>query len=336
MKINGKTILSTSSTTTNYVVKQSSTTGTLINSQIFDNGTNVGIGTTSPSEKLDVNGVIRGLMPNDPLSGAVTAKFLSFSGNPFGLVFRGYASGAHSIQSQRESSDSSLFPLILQPLGGNVGIGTSSPVSLLHINNANTNPNALTVGNNNNGAIFGCTTGGNPIIGNYTGDLPIQFGYFSGGISTSFTERMRIDAGGNVGIGTTSPTARFQVGDLYRVSSDGVTNWGITGGMGVLSWDANLAIIGGLENTAVQFRANNAEVMRLTLAGNVGIGISSPDSSALLEIRSSTQGFLPPRMTTSERDNINSPANGLMIFNTDNETVDVFANGSGWRTIAYV
>lgn len=94
---------------------------------------NIGIGTSSPSEKLDVNGIIRGLMPNDPSSGGITAKFLSYSPNPYGLIFRGYASGAHSIQSQRESSVNELFPLILQPLGGNVGIATTSPNALLDV-----------------------------------------------------------------------------------------------------------------------------------------------------------------------------------------------------------
>ena len=224
---------------------------------IITSSGNVGIGTSSPSEKLDVNGVIRGLMPSDPLSGAITAKFLSFSPNPYGLIFRGYDSGAHSILSQRESSVSTLFPLILQPLGGNVGIGT------------------------------------------------------------------------------TSPTARFQVGDLYKVTNDGVTTWGATNAMGILSWDTNLVMIGGLPNTAVQFRANNVEVMRLTTSGNVGIGASSPEQSAILELKSQSKGFLLPRMTISERDNISSPANGLMIFNTDTESIDVFTNGSGWIGLAY-
>jgi hypothetical protein len=95
---------------------------------------NVLIGTNTDSgHKLDVNGVIRGIMPSDPTTGAVTAKFLSYAANPFGLIFRGYATGAHSIQSQRETSNSELYPLLLQPLGGNVGIGPNIPTSALQI-----------------------------------------------------------------------------------------------------------------------------------------------------------------------------------------------------------
>jgi len=54
------------------------------------------------------------------------------------------------------------------------------------------------------------------------------------------------------------------------------------------------------------------------IAQNVGIGAESftPDPSAGLEVKFSDKGFLPPRMTTAERDAINSPADGLIIFNT--------------------
>ena len=50
--------------------------------------------------------------------------------------------------------------------------------------------------------------------------------------------------------------------------------------------------------------------------GQVGIGTNSPNASAQLEIRSTTKGFLPPRMTTAKRNAISNPADGLIIFNT--------------------
>lgn len=48
---------------------------------------------------------------------------------------------------------------------------------------------------------------------------------------------------------------------------------------------------------------------------NVGIGTAMPDPSALLELKSSEKGFLIPRMTQAERDAIQLPATGLLIFN---------------------
>ncbi len=64
-------------------------------------------------------------------------------------------------------------------------------------------------------------------------------------------------------------------------------------------------------------------------AGRVGIGTPSPDASALLDMTSSAQGFLPPRMTTAQRDAIAAPAAGLMIFNATMNQYQ-FWNGSAW------
>ena len=56
---------------------------------------------------------------------------------------------------------------------------------------------------------------------------------------------------------------------------------------------------------------------------NIGIGTSSPHSSAALEISSTSKGLLLPRMTTAQRDAMSNPATGLMIYNTDSNCIDV-------------
>jgi hypothetical protein len=53
------------------------------------------------------------------------------------------------------------------------------------------------------------------------------------------------------------------------------------------------------------------------LSGTFGLGTNSPDASAKLDITSTTQGFLPPRMTGAQRNLINNPIQGLMIYCTD-------------------
>lgn len=65
----------------------------------------------------------------------------------------------------------------------------------------------------------------------------------------------------------------------------------------------------------------------------LGVGTSSPDASAILDVESTTQGMLAPRMTSTERDAISSPANGLIIYNTTLELFNYY-NGISWRNLA--
>jgi len=53
-------------------------------------------------------------------------------------------------------------------------------------------------------------------------------------------------------------------------------------------------------------------------------------ASALLEMESTTKGFLPPRMTTTQRDAIVTPATGLKIYNTTLGTTDTY-DGATWQ-----
>ena len=67
--------------------------------------------------------------------------------------------------------------------------------------------------------------------------------------------------------------------------------------------------------------------------GQVGIGTSNPDAAAIIEIASTTQGVLFPRMTKVQRDAITSPPIGLMLFVTDdNEGLYIYKT-SGWVQI---
>ena len=62
----------------------------------------------------------------------------------------------------------------------------------------------------------------------------------------------------------------------------------------------------------------------------VAIGGTSVDSSAILDLQSTTAGLLVPRMTATQRQNIQLPAQGLIIYETDNSTFKVFDNSNGW------
>jgi hypothetical protein len=65
---------------------------------------------------------------------------------------------------------------------------------------------------------------------------------------------------------------------------------------------------------------------------NIGVGTVTPDASAKLDVNSTVQGFLPPRMTTAQRNAIVSPANGLQIYNSTTGCLN-FYSGSAWYEV---
>jgi len=69
----------------------------------------------------------------------------------------------------------------------------------------------------------------------------------------------------------------------------------------------------------------------------VGIGVSTENinPSAQLEVLSTNKGFLPPRMTTAQRDLINSPATGLVIFNTTTNSLE-YKSSTGWVSLTTI
>ena len=73
-----------------------------------------------------------------------------------------------------------------------------------------------------------------------------------------------------------------------------------------------------------------AILFSLHVSAQTGIGTTSPHASAKFEVFSENKGFLPPRMTASQRGNIPSPAAGLMVYQTDGTTGLYYYNGSAW------
>jgi hypothetical protein len=73
------------------------------------------------------------------------------------------------------------------------------------------------------------------------------------------------------------------------------------------------------EDAGMRFYTNNIERARITNTGNVGIGTATPDASARLDVASTNQGFLPPRVALTAKNAaapITTPATGLMVYNT--------------------
>ena len=69
--------------------------------------------------------------------------------------------------------------------------------------------------------------------------------------------------------------------------------------------------------------------------GSFGYGTMTPDASAVVQMDSTTKGFLPPVMRTAEKGSIASPATGLMVFDTDLGKLCVYT-GAAWETVTSV
>ncbi len=68
--------------------------------------------------------------------------------------------------------------------------------------------------------------------------------------------------------------------------------------------------------------------------GSVGIGTSTPNAKAILDLQSTEKGFLPPRMTTAQRDAISTPDSGMTIFNISVNEFQIRSDGA-WKSLVY-
>lgn len=149
------------------------------------------------------------------------------------------------------------------------------------------------------------------------------------------------DNGTNVGIGTTNSFSKLEIVGLATswADSPSIIFSDNAGTINSRRWlIGNVATDYGSLNFAVSSTNSNDPTnskMTITKEGNVGIGLTNPSSSAILHLKSNSKGFLPPTMSTSERDSIGGPENGLIIFNEDSQTIEVYTT-AGWKSLLYI
>lgn len=186
----------------------------------------------------------------------------------------------------------------------------------------------------------------------------------------SSSERMRITNSGNVGINTSNPSAKLEVKDTLesfqiRVDGGGASQEGIRSAGGgnlatynpstydwqfgpltmnpaffLMSFNGQEVLYGNVTPTNIPVKNNigvgNSSIYddgnRVSIGLPVIIGASLPFPSAALDITSTTQGVLFPRMTTAEKNAISPVTPGLVVYDTTLNKLCV-RTASAWQTI---
>lgn len=126
--------------------------------------------------------------------------------------------------------------------------------------------------------------------------------------------------------------------NLHKVLRAVTTGANASSSVRSFAFEANNTHTGtGSVNVGATFSASGGDANHAILVGptngNVGFGTTDPVASSILELSSTTRGFLAPRMNTTQQNAISSPATGLLIYNTDSALFRYY-NGSAWASIA--
>ena len=298
------------------------------NGDSYLNGGNVGIGTTSPDSLLEI-------------SSGTTTDFLKLTStgslaSPSKIIFEKSATEQGIVEYVRngdlriyntdsdggvliDGSSASGNDLYVKN-DGNVGIGTSSPVSKLHIDEAGTISPALFIDTVRYGA---------SIIGDGTSNSQYLLNLQSNGGSTDV---MRVQSSGNVGIGTTSPAATLDV--VGRIGlNDGNNNVSVgdLAGDALTTGDSNVAMgyqalsseTQGDRNVAIGFSAlQNQNFTSSTDAYNTAVGYSA-GTAITTGINNTIIGGLAGDALTTGEDNTALGYNALTSAQADSRNTAI-------------
>lgn len=252
--------------TASYVPKWTDA-NTLGNSQIFDNGTNVGIGTASPTSRLHISGASTIFQITD------TNKNTNNS-----LHISAISQTAWGIGTDTSGTFTGTKVAITD--AGNVGIGTSTPNRTTEIVGGSGATLGVSTSANGASLLYGrlamySTAGSNSFI-DYGGEIRSYSGagidysdlrfYTAAGAAS--TEKLRITSAGNVGIGTTTVSDKLTIKGTVALRNDEVAaGYGTLNIVPAAAIGASANRIAALNTTDIAFETSSAERFRITNNG---------------------------------------------------------------------
>jgi len=256
----------------------------------IDSSGNVGIGTSAPANLLEVRGAVTTTFSPNVYNTVLTGTSSATSGNAgCGISFRGYTTGSSTISdvafvsgikenttdgnyagalifgTRTNGSGGGSFERMRIDSSGNVGIGTSSPQGLLHVV-AGTNDTLIFRGPINlgtGGSIYAVNSANSAVT-------PMEFG-----ASTYYF------AGGNVGIGTSSPSQKLTLQGAQLIIPSAGWSSGQVAYMYLGDTNNGVSATNGSYQTYFSFNGHNwlvngTEAMRIDGSRSVGIGTTTP------------------------------------------------------------
>jgi len=243
-----------------------------------------------------------------------------------------------------------------------LGIGTNAPATSLVVRASGSTTGVLSVVNANDTTNYGARVqlynkqSGEPVVDGangfaliYTDSSKSSFVYNYGDgpmiFGTAATERMRLNNNGGLtikGSGSTSATTSLLVQNsagtaAFKVTDDGVVSLNTLAsldGSGVVRFPQYLRTTGG-NFTFKGSGGSDALYLSESLAqfvAPISFGTGSPNASACVDLTSTTKGFLPPRMTTTQKNAIATPAAGLVVYDSTTNKLCCY-NGSTWNDL---
>lgn len=227
---------------------------------------------------------------------------------------------------------------------GNIDIGTSAAARTIRIGTGAA-VQAITIGSTTGASSLQLDSGTGTInigTGNQARTINIGTGTAAQTIvvgSTDTTSSIKLDAGtGNIDIGTSAAARTINIGTGAAAQTVNLAtgNAAHTINIGTGTTNQTINIGTGAGNTITI--GNTSDLAQILLRCSRGVGIntaSTPDVSAILELVSTTRGLLLPRMTTTQRDAIGTPASGLLIYNTTTNKLN-FRAAAAWEAVTSV